>query len=190
MGIALTYVHGYDQSDTGVGSDLANIKSLTAAGEDADPLDPGVFEAGVPTVNNSYGAQFSFALSDRLVIGGWGGLSKVKTLDQFVADGQTVGRGTQDIWNWAATLAFPDLIKEGSLGGIIVGMEPWVASSTIDTEGFGEDEEQSLHAEAFYQYQLNDNIAITPGVIYVNKPDNNSDNDDLFIGTLRTTFSF
>ena len=82
------------------------------------------------------------------------------------------------------------MIKEGSLGGIIVGMEPWVASSTIDAEGFGEDEEQSLHAEAFYQYQLNDNIAITPGVIYVNKPDNNSDNDDLFIGTLRTTFNF
>ncbi len=97
LGIALTYVHGYDQSDTGVGSDLANIKSLTAAGEDADPLDPGVFADGVPTVNNSYGAQFSFALSDRLVIGGWGGLSKVKTLDQFVADGQTVERGTQDI---------------------------------------------------------------------------------------------
>lgn len=189
LGIALTYVHGYDQSDTGVGSDLANIKSLTAAGEE-EPLDPGVFADGVPTVNNSYGAQFSFALSDRLVIGGWGGLSKVKTLDQFVADGQTVERGTQDIWNWAATLAFPDLIKEGSLGGIIVGMEPWVASSTIDAEGFGEDEEQSLHAEAFYQYQLNDNIAITPGVIYVNKPDNNSDNDDLFIGTLRTTFNF
>ena len=190
LGIALTYVHGYDQSDTGVGSDLANIKSLTAAGEVEDPLDPGVFADGVPTVNNSYGAQFSFALSDRLVIGGWGGLSKVKTLEQFVADGQTVERGTQDIWNWAATLAFPDLIKEGSLGGIIVGMEPWVASSTIDAEGFGEDEEQSLHAEAFYQYQLNDNIAITPGVIYVNKPDNNSDNDDLFIGTLRTTFNF
>ncbi|HEY9770482.1 MAG TPA: iron uptake porin [Coleofasciculaceae cyanobacterium] len=190
LGIALTYVHGYDQSDTGVGSDLANIKSLTAAGEVEPPLDPDVFVDGVPTVNNSYGAQFSFALSDRLVIGGWGGLSKVKTLAQFVADGQTVERGTQDIWNWAATLAFPDLIKEGSLGGIIVGMEPWVESSTIDAEGFGEDEEKSLHAEAFYQYQLNDNIAITPGVIYVNKPDNNSDNDDLFIGTLRTTFNF
>ncbi len=101
-----------------------------------------------------------------------------------------IGRGTQDIWNWAATLAFPDLLKEGSLGGIIVGMEPWVANSTIDVEGFDEDEEQSLHAEAFYQYQLNDNIAITPGAIYINNPDNNSDNDDLFIGALRTTFTF
>ena len=190
LDIALTYVNAFNQSDTGVGSDLANIKSLTAAGEADDPLDAGVFEGGVPTSSNSYGAQFSFALSDRLVIGGWGGLSKVRTLNEFLANGQLVGRGSQDIWNWAATLAFPDLGKEGSLGGIIVGMEPWVAQSSIDVAGFDDDEETSLHAEAFYQYQLNDNIAITPGVIYVNSPDNNSDNDDLFIGTLRTTFSF
>ena len=188
--VALTYVNAYNQSDTGVGSDLANIQSLTAAGEIEDPLDPGVFEGGVPTSSNSYGAQFSFALSDRIVIGGWGGLSKVRTLDEFAADGQLIGRGSQDIWNWAATLAFPDLIKEGSLGGIIVGMEPWVAESSIDVEGFDDDGETSLHAEAFYQYQLNDNIAITPGVIYINNPDNNEDNDDLIIGTIRTTFSF
>jgi hypothetical protein len=190
LGIALTYVNAYNQSDTGVGSDLANIQSLTAAGEDADPLDPDVFEGGVPTSSNSYGAQFSYALSDRIVIGAWGGLSKVRTLDTVSVDGQNLQRGSQDIWNWAATLAFPDLGKEGSMGGIIVGMEPWVSSSSIDTPGFGEDEEKSLHAEAFYQYQLNDNIAITPGVIYVNKPDNNDANDDLFIGALRTTFSF
>nr|WP_263858139.1 iron uptake porin [Waterburya agarophytonicola] len=188
--VALTYVHGLDQSDTGVGSDLANIKSFTTAGEDIDPLSPRVFEGGVPTVNDSYGAQFSLALSDRIVLGGWGGLSKVTTLSSFVADGQTIPRGTQDIWNWAGTLAFPDLGKEGNLGGIIVGMEPWVATSTIDIEGFDEDAEMSLHAEAFYQYQLKDNIAITPGVIYVNQPDNNEDNDDLVIVTLRTTFSF
>ncbi len=191
LGIALTYVNGYNQSDTGVGSDLANIQSLTSTEiDDPNTVDPGALEGGVPTSSNSYGAQFSFALSDRLVIGGWGGLSKVRTLDAVSVDGQTVERGSQDIWNWAATLAFPDLGKEGSLGGIIVGMEPWVSSSSIDTPGFGEDEEKSLHAEAFYQYQLNDNIAITPGVIYVNKPDNNDDNDDLFIGALRTTFSF
>ena len=190
LNVALTYVHGLDQSDTGVGSDLSNIKSLTTAGEDADPLDPDVFESGVPTVSDSYGAQFSFALSDRIIIGGWGGLSKVTTLSSFTTDGQTVPRGTQDIWNWAGTLAFPDLGKEGSMGGIIVGMQPWVAKSTIDVDGFDEDAEMSLHAEAFYQYQLNDNIGITPGVIYVNQPDNNEDNDDLVIVTLRTTFSF
>ena len=193
LGIALTYVNAYNQSDTGVGSDLANIQSLTATeveDDDTTALDPGESPDGVPTSSNSYGAQFSFALSDRIIIGGWGGLSKVRTLDEVNVEGQTVARGTQDIWNWAATLAFPDLIKEGSMGGIIVGMEPWVAKSSIDTEGFDDDEEQALHAEAFYEYRFNDNIAVTPGIIYVNKPDNNEDNDDLFIGTLRTTFTF
>ena len=193
LGLALTYVNAYNQSDTGVGSDLANIQSLTATeveDDDTTALDPGESPDGVPTSSNSYGAQFSFALSDRIIIGGWGGLSKVRTLDEVNVEGQTVARGTQDIWNWAATLAFPDLIKEGSMGGIIVGMEPWVAKSSIDTEGFDDDEEQALHAEAFYEYRFNDNLAVTPGVIYVNNPDNNEDNDDLFIGTLRTTFSF
>ncbi|MEM8831066.1 MAG: iron uptake porin [Cyanobacteria bacterium P01_G01_bin.19] len=178
--LALTYVHGLDQSDTGVGSDLANIQSLSEE----------ISGEAVSTVSDSYGAQFSFALSDRIVIGGWGGLSKVRTLDSFEANGQVVARGTQDIWNWAATLAFPDLGKEGSTAGIIVGMQPWVAKSSIDVDGFDEDEERSLHAEAFYQYQFSDNIGITPGIIYINQPDNNEDNDDLIIGTLRTTFSF
>ena len=175
--VALTYVHGQNQSDTGTGSQLSNIRSLS--GEAID------------TYSNSYGAQFSFSLSDRIVIGGWGGLSKVGTQSGFTADnGTQVNRGTQDIWNWAATLAFPDLGKEGSLAGVVVGMEPWVAKSTIDTNGFDDDAEKSLHVEAFYQYQLNDYIGITPGVVWINKPDNNEDNDDLIIGTIRTTFNF
>ena len=62
--VALTYVNAFNQSDTGVGSDLSNLKSLTTAGDDADPLEEDVFENGVPTSSNSYGAQFSFALSD------------------------------------------------------------------------------------------------------------------------------
>ncbi|MGF1540701.1 MAG: iron uptake porin [Pleurocapsa sp.] len=177
LNIAFTYVNGENQSDTETGSDLSNLQFLTEE----------TFGEAVPTSHNSYGAQFSYNISDRLVVGAWGGLSKVTTLSSL--DGQ-LDRGTQDIWNWAATLAFPDLGKEGNLAGIIVGMEPWVASSSIDTPGFTEDEEKSLHVEAFYQYQINDNIGITPGVIWVNKPDNNNNNDDLVIGTIRTTFTF
>ncbi|MBE9044949.1 carbohydrate porin, partial [Pleurocapsales cyanobacterium LEGE 10410] len=69
-------------------------------------------------------------------------------------------------------------------------MEPWVAESSIDVEGFDDDAETSLHLEAFYQYQLNDNISITPGLVLVTSPDNNDNNDDLIIGTIRTTFTF
>jgi hypothetical protein len=173
--IAATYVHAYNQSDTETGSTIANLQSLS---ED-------LFGEAVPTVSNSYGLQFSYRLSERLSFGGWGALSKVTTLSSL---GGQLDRGTQDVWNWAATLAFPDLGKEGNLAGLIVGMEPWVTDSSI--EGIGDDADTSLHVEAFYQYQVTDNIAITPGVVWVTAPDNNDGNDDLVIGTIRTTFSF
>lgn len=190
LNIAFTYSHTISQSDTATGSDLANIRSLSTLGEDANPLDGDVFEGDIETVADAYNLQFSWAISDRIVIGGWGGYQTVSTLSAFAIDGDVVGQGTQDIFNWAATLAFPDLGKEGSTGGIIVGMEPWVAISTIQADNFDEDETASFHAEIFYEYRLNDNIAITPGVIYISNPDNNEANDDLVIGTIRTTFNF
>ncbi|MEL7010642.1 MAG: iron uptake porin [Cyanobacteria bacterium J06631_6] len=190
LNIAFTYAHSIGQSDTGTGSDLSNIRSFATPDGQTDALGSDVFIGDIGTVSDAYSLQFSFALSDRIIIGGWGGLNAVTTLDTFEINGVTVEQGTQDIFNWAATLAFPDLFQEGSMAGIIIGFEPWVAQSSIDVEGFDEDDETSLHAEAFYEYRLNDNIAITPGLIYVTNPDNNDDNDDLLIGTIRTTFSF
>ncbi|HHP7229884.1 MAG TPA: iron uptake porin [Xenococcaceae cyanobacterium] len=173
--LAATYTHSRDQSDTETGSSLANLQSFTEE----------EFGEAVSTVSDSYGLQASWELSDRIIVGAWGSLSKVTANSSL--DGQ-IDRGTQTIWQWAATLALPDLGKEGNLAGLIVGMEPWVTDSSIDA--LGEDEDTSFRVEAFYQYQINDNIAVTPGVIWVSAPDNNSDNDDLLIGTIRTTFTF
>jgi hypothetical protein len=176
LSLAATYIHSYNQSDTATGTNRSNLRSQTAE----------LFGETVPTVSNSYGFELSWAISDRIIIGGWGGLSKVKNLSTL---NQQIDRGTQNIWNWAATLAIPDLGKEGSLAGIVVGSEPQVTNSTI--EKIPEDRDRSLHLEAFYQYQVNNNIAITPGVIWITKPDSNTqDLEDLVIGTVRTTFSF
>ncbi len=175
LDLAFTYIHSRNQSDTDTGSNLANLQSFT---EDE-------FGEAVPTVSDSYGVEFAYELSDFLVLGGWGGLSKVTTLSSL--EGQ-IERGTQDIWNWAITLAFPDLGKEGNLGGIVIGAEPWVTNSSIDS--LGEDEDFSLHLEAFYQYQFSDNIAVTPGIVWISAPDNNNQNEDLVIGAIRTTFTF
>ncbi|RMF23146.1 MAG: hypothetical protein D6756_09260, partial [Cyanobacteria bacterium J083] len=166
------YVHGYNQSDTGTGSNLANFRSFT--GET------------IPTSSNAYGIEFSWAVSKNFVVGGWGAYTNVKTLASLNG---LVPRGTQDIWNWAVTLAFPDLGKEGNLGGIIVGMEPWVTDSDIGIFP-NEDDDNSFHVEAFYQYKINENIAVTPGLIWVTSPNSNDNNDDLLIGVIRTTFSF
>ena len=181
--LGLTYVNSYNGSDTFTGSNLANINSFI---EDA------VGET-VPITSNSYGVQASYTISDRLIVAGWGGYTTSRVLESVTgANGVTVSRGDQDVWNWAVTLAFPDLLKEGNLGGVVVGIEPKVTDSTIDITGIAEntDSDTSLHVEAFYQYQLTDNIAVTPGAVWITAPDHNSDNDDVVIGTLRTTFTF
>ena len=67
-------------------------------------------------------------------------------------------------------------------------MEPKVTDSSVAQ--VAEADDNSFHIEGFYQYQLTDNIAITPGVIWITSPGFNNNNDDLVIGALRTTFSF
>lgn len=136
FGIAFTYIHGYNQLDTGTGSERSNFQFFT---EDQ-------FGEAVSTVNNSYGIQLSFKPFDWVVLGGWGGYTNARTLDTI--DGQ-LERGDIDIWNWAATLAFPDLFKEGNTAGIIVGMQPWVSNTSIN--GIGDDGDTSFHIEAFYE---------------------------------------
>jgi hypothetical protein len=54
----------------------------------------------------------------------------------------------------------------------------------------GEDKNMSLHLEAFYQYRLSDNLAITPGIVLITAPNNSDRENDLVIGAIRTTFSF
>lgn len=176
LDVAITYVHSRNQSDTETGSSKANIRTLTASN---------TFPDGVSTVSDSYGIELSWSISDRIILGGWGTLSKVTTLSTLNG---SLDRGTQDIWNTALTVALPDLGKEGNLAGIIVGIEPTVTDSSINN--LTEDEDLSLHVEAFYQYQINDFIAVTPGVVWITAPDNNNNNEDLVIGTIRTTFSF
>ena len=136
-------------------------------------------------MSDAYGLELSWAISDRLVLGGWGALSKVTTLS---TQPESQDRGTQDIWNTALTVALPDLGKEGNLAGLIVGVEPTVTNSSVDS--IPKDEDLSLHVEAFYQYQVNESLAITPGVIWITAPDNDVENKDLVIGTIRTNFSF
>ena len=182
--LGLTYINSYNSSDTFTGSNLSNLNSFVAN------------NAGVtvPITSNSYGIQTSFNVSDRFVISGWGGYSTRRVLESVEqANGlNLVSKGDQEVWNWAVTLAFPDLLKEGSLGGIVFGMEPRVTSSTIDIAGVAEntDPDTSFHVEAFYQYQLTDNVAITPGAIWITSPDHDSEIADTVTGTLRTTFTF
>jgi hypothetical protein len=176
--IGFTYLNGHNLSDTGTGSQYANLRSFTET----------QFGAAVPTSSNSYGIEASWKLGDRLTLGGWVGYSNISTLSTL---GGQLNRGSLDVWNWAMTAALPDLFTEGATGGLIIGMEPKVTDSTLQLAGnFLKDADTSLHIEAFYQFPITENIMITPGIIWLTAPDHNANNDDVVIGTIRTLFSF
>ncbi|WP_245939717.1 iron uptake porin [Stenomitos frigidus] len=89
----------------------------------------------------------------------------------------------------AGYLGFPDLGKKGNLGGILVGITPYV----IDNNGLTaarQDNDTPFYVEAFYRYPLTDNIAITPGLFVLFNPEGNSTNATQYVGVIRTTFTF
>jgi hypothetical protein len=187
LNIGLTYINSYNADDTGTGSGRVSFARFDD--EFFDEIDlPAV---DVPTSSNSYGVELSWQLSDNFVLGGWVGYTNTQLLSTA---GGLFDRGALDIFNYAVTLAFPDLGKEGNLLGFVVGMEPKVTDSTVSSPNpdidVNEDQDTSLHIEGFYQLQLTENITVTPGLIWITAPDFNNDNADIVIGAIRTTFSF
>ncbi len=169
LGIALTYVNAYNndfQANGPVGTNRANFTDF-----------------GQPTVANAYGAAATFQVAPQLVLNGSVGYTQARSLGQGT-------KGDLDIWNWKVGLAVPDLFKKGSLAGVIVGQEPRVAGGRGNFRQLVGRDDASLHVEGFYQYQLNDNISITPGIIWLTSPNGDDRNDGIVIGTIRTTFTF
>jgi hypothetical protein len=188
--LGFTYVNSYN-ADLTAGSNRANLRTALASNSSLTGALSPFAGSSLPISSNSYGIQASFQFSPNIAIGGWVGYTNTRTLSEVATDAGTIPRGELDIWNYAVTLAFPDLGKPGSVAGIIVGMEPKVTDASNGIRNaIGTDSDTSLHIEGFYQYQLSDNITITPGVIWLTAPDHNNDNDDIVVGTIRTTFTF
>lgn len=129
---------------------------------------------------NAYGISGTVDLTPRLALSGWVGY----------ANQRYIGKGDGQIWNWLVGVAFPDLLSKGSVGGLLVGMEPKLTDIDRRVNGGQTDRDTSLHVEAYYKYRVNDNIAITPGLIWLTAPNHDARNDDVFIGVLRTVFYF
>lgn len=143
-----------------------------------------------PVVANSYGAQVNFRVFEGFELGGWVGYTAARAVGEI--------KGDANIWNYAVTLNFPDLFKEGNAGGIVFGMQPRLTGTSNSTlaEAIGlpagqrKDRDVGLHIEAFYRFQLNDNISVTPGLFWLTAPHHDDRNSDAVIGVVRTTFIF
>ncbi|MFB2769244.1 iron uptake porin [Pelatocladus sp. BLCC-F211] len=171
LALAATYVHGYH----GAGSslfDAGSVNSSVVGTAQANTL-----STTDGSSSNSYGLSAAFRPSDRFSVSG------------FISYHDVTGGGTGDdfeAWSYALGVAFPDLGKKGNVLGILAGAEPYSLNRVAGVD----DGDVPYHFEGFYKYQVSDNISITPGVIWVTSPGQDSNNDDAIIGTLRTTFTF
>ncbi|NJO39424.1 MAG: iron uptake porin [Cyanobacteria bacterium CRU_2_1] len=159
-------------------SDLVDIGVNYVNAYDDSAFDVGVYDVEGPAVANTYGAQVNFKLFDETLEVG-GGLA-------FTDVAGIGGRPDYDLWSWQGTLALNDLGGEGNLLGVVAG----VPSYTRDLREEGETDDTGFLAELFYRFSLNDNIALTPSIIWLSDPFNDNEVDSTFIGSLRTTFRF
>jgi len=163
--LAFTYTHKYNRAgDVGImggtGSSLANRPFAQAT-----------------TQADNYGVQVNFKPSRSFQIGGWYGYTKAEQLRG--------GGNDATIQNGAITLALADFGRQGNLLGFVFGVPPKVTESDV-----ARNRNTSYHLEGFYRFQVNDFISVTPGVYVIMNPEHDDRNDDIWVGLLRTTFSF
>ncbi|OLP18542.1 hypothetical protein BST81_09595 [Leptolyngbya sp. 'hensonii'] len=185
--IGLTYVNAYRTPGSAIFDNGANAPSVGTALSNLGATGTIPGGAGAGTAVNSYGVSASYKFSPAFAINAWGNYTTARVIGSPFAPG---AGGDGEIWSYALGLAFPDLGKKGNLGGLIVGVQPYLAGFRNGAGQVAIRTDSPIHIEGFYKYQVNDNISITPGVIWLIAPGQDSRNDNAVIGTLRTTFTF
>jgi hypothetical protein len=180
--VSLYYVNNYSSNGcllTFVGDECLTAVNNTGKSE--------------PLQTNAVGATVNWQISSRLTLGAWGGYT-----NSYIP-----GRsGNVETTNYMVYLNFPDLFRKGNLGGIYIGQPPKITNSDLPVgnnvpdflnTGLGRRGGQpgtTTQIEAFYRFQLTDNISITPGIIHILEPGNTPDSDPITIGILRSSFTF
>lgn len=163
----ITYVNAYAENgrlDTFSGSFRADTASFLDA----------------PAQINAVGGTLQWRMTSDLTFGTWGGWTFTDAID---SDGYATTN------TYLFSLGYSDPFdRDGDLLAFLVGQPPKLVSGT-DLR-LGKDPDTSLHFELFYRFGVTDNISITPGVFWITNPEHDRDNEDIFIGAIRTTFRF
>jgi hypothetical protein len=132
-----------------------------------------------PVISNSYGVNLSWQPSQDIALSGWFSSTNARL----------IGQGDGNILTYALTLGFLNVGKEGNLLGFVFGAQPYLTSFTGgNPQPFKVD--VPVHLEGFYRHQINNNISLTPGLIWLISPNQDNRNGSDVIAVLRTTFVF
>jgi Carbohydrate-selective porin, OprB family/S-layer homology domain len=184
LGLGLTYVYSFQEVNNINNSGILTANTLTGG--------TGSTLAGQPFGNaamssNSVGLQANWKAAKWLNLSGWAGAS--------FAERSSGADASATVFNWALAAAFPDLLAPGNVGAIIVGQEPRLIGGSIKPSCSvagqqGAECDSNFHIEALYKIKVNGNISLTPGLIVIVNPQNNSNNGTEFVPVIRSTFTF
>ncbi len=167
----LTFVYGYSSNgrlNTFTGSAIADASGFI----------------NLPSNIYAVSGTLQWRLTPTLTFSTWGGLTAT-----YAALTNAFAVTT----NFMFALGFSDPFgRRGDLFTLMIGQPP----KLIEVAGYAGanggllENATSLHLEAFYRFTVTDRISITPGLFVVTNPGNISDNNAIYVGTIRTTFRF
>ena len=174
---SIGYIYSYHETDSGF--DLSGFVGTANA---ADPF------GGLGNNTNNIGVQFNARVAENFGFGGFFAYSFANSL----VDDQSA-----ELLHAQLNVYSPDLAKDGDVLFFAAGIAPTVVSAdggalTDDeiAESFGGDGGLPIVFDLEYRYPFNDNILTTFGGVAILNPEGSSDNDTIFIGTVRTQFFF
>ncbi len=174
LSVSLTYVNAYRKGGLGI-FDIGGGASVVGTGFDSLP--------GLSTKVNAFGVSAALKPSPNFSINGFATYGR--------ADFQGDLLGEAEFWSFGGGVAIADFGRKGSLLGIAGGIQPYLGNTNRFLGPFSTFfNKKPVHLEAFYKFQVNDFISITPGVIWILNPAQASFTNDVVIGTIRTTFTF
>jgi hypothetical protein len=110
----------------------------------------------------------------------------------FFVDSVSGPEASSELLSWMTGVSVKDLLQEGNTAGLIFGQPLNRVNAGGAAQLTEPDVERGIpyHLEVFYNYKVNDNLSLTPGLFVLFNPEGNKNNDTTTVGVLRTTFAF
>jgi hypothetical protein len=171
LDLAFTYRYSYrSRNSGGIFGDVSGQDSETPYGR------------GVANNANLFSLNANWMITEGINFTAWGGygFANAQTAPAQRANlNPNLFLGTVNLWTWNAGVNFVDLGKEGAVLSLGGGMPPK-----------GNAEGTSYMLQTQYKYPINKNILLTPGFYVVFDANNNARNQPVWMGVIRTTFTF
>jgi hypothetical protein len=182
--VGLNYSHSYHQLNIlATGLSNSDINSIALPG--SSPVLPGFTLANfLGSLNNgislnALSASAAFNLTPSVTLAG---------SYSYIFSNLVDVNARTNFNSWLVGVEFKDIFKKGNSAGLIFGQP----LKRVQTGGIALNPENAVpyQVEGFFNFRVNDNVSITPGVFAIFNPEGRSENNTAIVPVIRTTFSF